>query len=265
MPRGAGKRNRPGPQPSRQARARSRISVCQKWPRWFSTRVSPPVAATLSTPVERWTWTRNGSRQRALQRLLISHPGADPGIVPRQDQAQSPAGLVRRHADERLHVRVAADHAVERDQVGLRQIGRKRHGIALVVGHPAGQPTPVGLCPGGLEIGARGVHVDRRCRSGRQQRVVHGADTGPDVQHRQPVDAACRQPGDQPGRPSVRPALPVLEQTLAGAARVELVVVDGRLAAVHVVDPRPPGSRWSRRGPSRHGGRSRDGWRSRDG
>jgi len=52
-------------------------------------------------------------------------------------QREEPAGVIGRGADQRFHIRVAADHAMEQDDVGLRHIARGPSEIQ----HPALDPT----------------------------------------------------------------------------------------------------------------------------
>src|SRR5688500_2771675 len=158
-------------------------------------------------------------------------PGAQPPRVTRVDEAVSATGPGDRLGHERVHVRVAADHAVEGHDVAVAERRRDRHVIAGLVSDPVGSPLPDGLLACDLDECGRPVDVDRAGSTEPEERLVNGADSGSDVENRLAFHAAGAQALDEPAgrprwtRPSVgleltpRLALAELVAGRAGAAR----------------------------------------------
>ena len=207
----------------------------------------PCPARTASTSPVGWTKERKDERDRRNSRVHERHGGSRQPRVTRVDEPVSTAGQAGRSADERRHVRVAADDPIEGDEVGRVDGFRDRHEVARDVTDPIGMALPLGLATGGREIRSRRVDVDG-CRGPcAQQLMVDGTDAATDVEDGPALETVSRQAVDQGTGQAPRPISLVVPKMLRGVAGIELAIVVGLLgsAAVHRADPsrtRPAGA-----------------------
>ncbi len=165
---------------------------------------------------------------------VLGHREAAPeAAAARVDCAVIAPGQRRRGAHQRGHVGVAADHAVERDDVGARESRGELHEIADVQLDAFAEAPSVRLASGGLHERRRGV--DAHCPRGAsvEQRVLNGPYTAPDVEH---VETVHPQPGqrvDQHARIGGGAAGGVTRAHLLGARRGELALEAGTSRAAH--------------------------------
>ena len=138
------------------------------------------------------------------------------GIVIAEPAARS----LRGPPDERVDIAIAADHAIEGDQVGRLDLRGERDEVPVPERHPIGEAAPLGLRAGRVEVRPRGVDVGRRRGAPLQEQLVDRADPAADVEDRPSLDAAPRERvGKRPGG-APRTLAPVLAQlALRRAAR----------------------------------------------
>ena len=154
--------------------------------------------------------------------------------VPRVDEAVAAFGESSRPTDEGRHIRVAADDAVERDDVGGFDDVGECHEVADAVVDSISVTLSRRLLAGGRDVRARGVHVHRRIGPRPQKLVVDRADAATDIEDRLALDASSRQGLDQgPGQAGGSVAT-VFTQIVFSVTGVELAIV---CAAVHAADP----------------------------
>jgi len=101
---------------------------------------------------------------------------------------------VRRGAHQPLHVRIAADHPVERDDVGGGKLLRELHEVPVEEGHPLAVSPLLGLGAGGLQVRRRDVDGSRPGEAVTEELVGNGAHPAPDVQQRPVPDALRSDP-----------------------------------------------------------------------
>ena len=88
----------------------------------------------------------------------------EPGAT-RYDQPKGPAGERSGRAEHRGHVRVAADDAVEGDDVGRFELGGPLYEVPVDVSHTVGVAPGLGFGTRGCQVGGRGVSVGAACRA----------------------------------------------------------------------------------------------------
>jgi hypothetical protein len=104
-----------------------------------------------------------------------TYPPRSSGI----DRAYDASRSLSRTRDERLHVRITADHAIERHDIGRVNAGRKLHEIAQHEPHAIRVTTPRGFALRRLEKVGRDVDVGGAIRPAVEQRMMNGPDTAP--------------------------------------------------------------------------------------
>jgi hypothetical protein len=143
------------------------------------------------------------------------------------------SSLARGRGDERLHVGVAADDAVERDDIGGRNRIAERDEISVHERHPVGVSSSLRFLARGAHVRSRGVDVNGRASAVGQQLMVDDADARSNVEHRCVTDARAAQRGEQHPRRLVRPLPAVAPQLLRCMPVVERRLVTFGCAAGH--------------------------------
>src|SRR5215204_6207136 len=122
-----------------------------------------------------------GASQPKEKIFRIDDKSGPPSLA-RIDRAVYEARFLARPRYERSHVVVAADDAVERDDVRGRNAVRNIDEISLNELNARRMASPFSFLPRGAQIGRRRIDVYRAIHSTIQQRVVNGADACPDIE-----------------------------------------------------------------------------------
>src|SRR5690348_5790778 len=143
-------------------------------------------------------------------------------ILYRDEQLAEPS-LTRKHraiqaarmrgggSNEPFHVRVAADHTVERHDIGLRHTWGQHHEVSLEKRDTIRMAVPCCLFLRGPNICGGRIDVNRSGGTGGEQLPIHHADTGTDIEYRQPAHAISleridQEPGGLVGAPAPIPS-----------------------------------------------------------
>ena len=137
-----------------------------------------------------------------------SHGSSHPPHVARVNSAEQPPCLESGVPDEQIHVRVAADHAIERDDVSIGKRACQLDEVSTEEAHAVAMPPPTGLVLRRRDVVGRHVDVERLARARIEQGVMNGANPTADVQEGRARDAGRAKIVDQEPRAVVRPPSP---------------------------------------------------------
>ena len=117
-----------------------------------------------------------------LKRVDGRNAERHPRIAPWVHSPVEPSRLARRDRRERRHVVVAADHAIERHDVGRRKGVRERDKIAVDEARPGRVSAALRLLPRHRYVSRRRVDVNRALYSAVEQLVLDDSDAAADIE-----------------------------------------------------------------------------------
>ena len=137
-------------------------------------------------------------------------------------------------AHEALHVVIATDHAVERNDIGRRNLVGDIDEIAVHELHSVAVSSPLGLFACHREMSLRCIDVYRPDRAPVEELVVYRTDTRSDVEEYGAAVIERRTQGvDEEPRGLIRPAATELPELLPGRGIPELLLDPDALSARH--------------------------------
>jgi hypothetical protein len=149
--------------------------------------------------------------------------------------------LLNRGRNERFHVRIAANHAIERDNVRWRQRTGHFNEIVMVVAYTLALPTPDCLIPRGFKVSGRCLHDHRAGEPGRKKLMRYYAYTAADIEERFALDAQRANGSQQQSSRSARTILAVAAQfSLCKSRTEETFGIDAMIATGHWFAPSDP-------------------------
>ena len=148
----------------------------------------------LGVPVDE---VARGAATHGRDGVVGPHERSHPPDVARVGEAEEPRTRAGGRGQQRLEVAVAADHGIQRDDVGRRQVGRQLDDVAVAIVDAIGQAATLGLGAGSRQVVGRCVDVDGTLGAGLQEGDMDGAHPGTDVEQACPVDALAADDIDQ--------------------------------------------------------------------
>ena len=158
--------------------------------------------------------------------------------VPRQHQSIQRTSAGRGQAHERLHVRVAADHAIEGHDVGGVDLRCLRHEVAIDERKSFERAASTRFSPCRLDRGRRGVDQDGPRGACPEQLVIDDADPTADVEHARRADAAVAEHRDEHRGRVVGTVPSIALEILFGALLIEDLEATVAAARVHAQLPK---------------------------
>jgi len=123
-------------------------------------------------------------------------------------------GLARRYSKQRLKVRIATDHSIERHQVRGSQLGSQREEVAVPELDPGPVTSPKGFAPSRFDVRGCGFHMNGALQPAFQQLVLQHPDASSHIQKGFGDDTESLHGLQQVPRGSGRPSTAIIRQFL---------------------------------------------------